>query len=296
MLMESPAVESSLESPDGGRNQRSDGTNRPNHALFNPLPCKRMTAPGNTDARKAHNPGATPASDPGGGSADRVRNRTTWLGVALFAIAFAWVEAAIVLYLRTMVNRLEPYQPNPLPLLESLAWVEVVREAATMIMLAAVGFIAGRDRVSRLGYGLIAFGIWDIFYYVFLIPMTGWPNSVLDWDILFLIPLPWWGPVLAPTLVALLMILWGTLVTQVPRARSAGLGGGWVLAATAVGIVLALYVFMADAIRVAPQGEKALREMLPMRFHWPLFIVALALMSAPAASLLRVGGISGRGS
>lgn len=206
--------------------------------------------------------------------------------MALFAVAFAWVEAAIVFYLRTLVDRLEPYQPNPLPLVEGIAGVEVIREAATMLMLATVGFIAGRDRVSRWGYTLIAFGVWDICYYVFLIPMTGWPNSPLDWDILFLIPLPWWGPVLAPTLIALLMIIWGTLVTQVERLRAVGFGGAWVLAATALGVLLALYVFMADAIRVAPQGEQALREMLPTRFNWPLFIVALALMSAPLARLL----------
>ncbi|HNQ87142.1 MAG TPA: hypothetical protein PKM73_00755 [Verrucomicrobiota bacterium] len=244
-----------------------------------------MTAPGNPDVSKANHPGATPASDPAGDPED-LRNRATWLGVALFATAFAWVEAAIVFYLRTMVDRLEPYQPNPLPLLDSLEWVEVVREAATMIMLATVGFIAGRDRLSRLGYALIAFGVWDIFYYVFLIPMTGWPNSLLDWDILFLIPLPWWGPVLAPILIALLMIVWGTLVTQGPRLRTAGFGGVWVLAATALGILLALYVFMADALRTAPQGEQALRAMLPVHFHWPLFIVALALMSVSVARLL----------
>lgn len=213
-------------------------------------------------------------------------DRTTWLGVALFAVAFAWVESAIVFYLRTMVDRLKPYQPHPLPLIEELAWVEIVREAATMIMLATVGFIAGRNRVSRFGYALIAFGIWDIFYYVFLIPMTGWPNSLLDWDILFLIPLPWWGPVLAPTLIAALMITWGTLVTQMPRLQPRAFASVPVLAVAGLGILLALYVFMADAIRVAPQGKQALCEMLPETFNWPLFILALLLMASPVGLLI----------
>ncbi|MCB1125996.1 MAG: hypothetical protein KDM81_05835 [Verrucomicrobiae bacterium] len=209
------------------------------------------------------------------------------MAVVLFAVAFAWVESAIVFYLRTMVDRLEPYQANPLPLFAGLAGVEVIREAATMFMLATVGFLAGRDRVSRWGYAMIAFGVWDICYYLFLIPMTGWPHSLLDWDILFLIPLPWWGPVLAPTLIATLMITWGTLVTQVPWLRAGGFGGARVLLPTGLGILLALYVFMADAIRVAPQGEQALRQMLPTQFNWPLFLLAFALMSIPVLTLLR---------
>jgi hypothetical protein len=60
----------------------------------------------------------------------------------------------------------------------------------------------------------LAFGVWDIFYYVFLKVLTGWPHSLMDWDILFLLPLPWWGPVIAPVSIAVLMILWGTAASQ----------------------------------------------------------------------------------
>ena len=83
--------------------------------------------------------------------------------------------------------------------------VELTREFATMIMLFAVGFLAGRTWRTRIGYAAIAFGVWDIFYYVFLKIMCGWPHSVLDWDVLFLLPMPWWGPVLAPVLISLLI-------------------------------------------------------------------------------------------
>lgn len=210
-----------------------------------------------------------------------------WLAVALFATAFAWVEAAVVLYLRTLVDRLDPYTANPLPNIEGLTWVELVREAATMLMLATVGWLAGKDTRTRAGYALIAFGVWDIGYYLFLRPMSGWPNGLLDWDILFLLPLPWWGPILAPMLIALLMIAWGTGVTQtgLPTHRQPTPKAIWALAAA--GILLALYVFMADAIRVAPQGEEALRKLLPTEFNWPLFIPALLLMAAPLVWLLR---------
>jgi hypothetical protein len=204
-----------------------------------------------------------------------------WLTVVIFAVAMAWVESAVVLYLRTLMNRIEPYQPVPLPQTAGLSVAEVIREFATLVMLGAVGWLAGSNRRTRLGYFLIGFGVWDIFYYVFLLPLTGWPRSLLDWDILFLIPLPWWGPVLAPMLIAGLMIVFGTLVTQREVGEEKFWPGRRSGLASVTGMALALYVFMADAIRVAPQGEQAWRAMLPSRFNWPLFLLALALMAAP---------------
>jgi len=178
--------------------------------------------------------------------------RTRWLVVVLFAVAMAWFEAATVYYLRVMVDRVDPYQPNPLPMDGILEPVELAREAATLVMLAAVGALAGRNWRTRLGYAAIAFGVWDIFYYVFLRLMCDWPRTLLDWDILFLLPLPWWGPVLAPVSIALLMILWGTLATQSDeRAADAR----WVWAPAGVGIVLALAVFMIDAWKALPNGR-----------------------------------------
>src|SRR5436190_5754021 len=141
-------------------------------------------------------------------------NVVRWLTVALFATGMAWVESAVVFYLRTMIHRIEPYQPTPLPIIGGLGPVEFTREFATMVMLFTVGMLAGRTWRSRVGYAAIAFGVWDIFYYVFLKVLCGWPHSLSDWDILFLLPMPWWGPVLAPVLVALLLILWGTLVSS----------------------------------------------------------------------------------
>src|SRR5262245_20980943 len=185
-----------------------------------------------------------------------------WGLVAIFAIAMAWVESAVVFYLRTMLDRIEPYQSNPLPNFGGLATAELVREAATLIMLFAVGWLAGTTRRRRLGYAFLAFGVWDIFYYVFLKVLTPRPHSLLAWDILFLIPLPWWGPVLAPVGIATLMIVWGTLVTQFEAAAKPSCSDfkAWLL--TVPGATLALYVFMKDSIRVAANGEQALRNLL----------------------------------
>ena len=210
-----------------------------------------------------------------------------WSAVVVYAIAMALLEAAVVAYLRTLIGRIDPYQASPLPVPAHLMRIELAREAATLVMLGAVAWLAGRERRTRLGYFLVAFGVWDLFYYVFLVPMTGWPRSVLDWDVLFLIPLPWWGPVLAPVSIAALMVAGGTLVSQFPRAGRAPWPRRWPLAVGLAGVLLALYTFMADALRAPHWSAQALAGVLPTRFDWPLFALALALMCAPLADLVR---------
>jgi hypothetical protein len=207
--------------------------------------------------------------------------RTRWMIVMSFAIAMAWVEAASVFYIRALVDRIEPYQADPLPIHGSLGNVELWREAATLVMIATVGMLAGRTWQRRAGYAALAFGAWDIFYYVFLRLISGWPRTLLDWDILFLLPLPWWGPVLAPVSIALVMILWGTLATQ---ARDRATNLRWTLLTAALGwagIVLALAVFMIDAWRALPAGRDAVLHVLPTTFSWRLFSVAWMLMALP---------------
>ncbi|PYR92361.1 MAG: hypothetical protein DMF84_12625 [Acidobacteria bacterium] len=211
--------------------------------------------------------------------------RVRWAVVVAFAAAMAWVESACVYYLRLLVDRVQPYQPDPLPIVGALGNVELLREAATLMMLLTTGMLAGRTWQRRIGYMAIAFGVWDILYYVFLWIMSDWPASLLDWDILFLLPLPWWGPVLAPVSIALLMIAWGTLATQWPdRAAAAELTPAlWV--SSSIGIALALGVFMADALIALPDGRDAVTRVLPTSFNWPLLAVALLLMAAPVANL-----------
>jgi hypothetical protein len=213
----------------------------------------------------------------------RSRERARWMLVVTFAAGMAWVEAACVYYLRVMVGRVEPYQPDPLPIRGNLGDVELMREGATLLMLAMTGALAGRTWRARLAYAAIAFGFWDILYYVFLRIISGWPASPFDWDILFLLPLPWWGPVIAPVSIASLMILWGTLATQwhnrKPATRftrvSPGLSGA--------GILLALGAFMADSIHALPGGLDTVRQVLPTAFNWPMFGAALLFMATPLA-------------
>jgi hypothetical protein len=215
-----------------------------------------------------------------------LNNRFRWWIVAVYAVAMAWVEAAVVYDLRTMVDRIEPHQPNPLPIVGGLGRAELVREMATLVTLLAVGTLAGRSWRSRLGYVAIAFGFWDIFYYIFLKVLCGWPHSVFDWDVLFLMPLPWWGPVLAPVLISILMVVWGTLVTSenAPTARQKVEVMAW--ATSGIGVIIALCVFMADTLRVANLGVEAVRNVLPTSFNWVWFCVSLTLMAAPVSLAL----------
>jgi hypothetical protein len=231
------------------------------------------------------------------------RERQRWALVVTFAVGMAWVESASVFYLRVMVDRIQPYQENPLPIRGILGPVEIVREAATLVMLLTLGMLAGaeggqprpgtgggRTWHKRLGYTAIAFGVWDIFYYVFLRLISDWPRSLFDWDILFLLPLPWWGPVLAPVCIASLMIVWGTLATQFgdePPTPHSSRARATLWSLGSAGVALALYVFMADSLRVIHEGLDATRQVLPQPFNWPMFCVALTLMTAPVAQSAR---------
>ena len=206
------------------------------------------------------------------------------MAVVLFAVAMAWVEAAVVFYLRLITGHMDPYQPRPVPDIPGLQRAEMLREAATMIMLGCVGWISGKVWRTRVAYLLIAFGVWDIFYYVFLKVLTGWPRTLLDWDILFLIPLPWWGPVLTPMSVAALMVLFGTLCTGDepplwPSRRS--------LRLSICGIGLLLAAFMFDAIGLLCRGADfvVIRDWLPKSFPWFLFSIGLALAAVPSFDL-----------
>jgi hypothetical protein len=159
----------------------------------------------------------------GGFDGDRVERHlpeTTWrwIWVVCFAIAFAWVESSVVVYLW------EIYYGGlfNFPIIiewdggkvvtDKLMRIEFGREIATMIMLISVGWAGGRNAVQRFCLFMIGFGVWDLFYYIWLWVMVGWPESLMTWDLLFLLPLPWVGPVIAPTLIAMTMLVVGSLM------------------------------------------------------------------------------------
>ena len=132
-----------------------------------------------------------------------------WLRVinaTVYAVAMAYVESAIVVYLRRL------YYPQgfdfPLGIIDiPTLLLELGREAATIVMLATVGIAAGRTKVGKFAYFLFLFGIWDIWYYIWLKVFVDWPASLLTWDVLFLIPVPWFAQIWFPVAVSSLSVV-----------------------------------------------------------------------------------------
>jgi hypothetical protein len=180
----------------------------------------------------------------------------------IFAIAMAFVEAAVVVYLRAL------YYPEGFSIvLKNLpdlhVHVEMFRELATIVMLMAVAGIAGRKGWERFGYFMILFGIWDIFYYLWLNVCISWPRSLTDWDILFLVPVPWVGPVIAPILISAVLAAAGIgitrLYTRELRFRPSIMSKTLFLLGTAV----ILYSFMRDYSAVE-------HNRMPEEYWYPL--------------------------
>jgi len=138
---------------------------------------------------------------------DRVL-RLVWL--SLYAAGMAYVEAAVVAYLRLIGygGGFDASTPDALGVLpRTVVLTEVGREAATIVMLAAVALLAARRSWwERLGCFLWAFAVWDVLYYVWLRLLTGWPQSMMTLDVLFLIPFVWVAPVVFPLAVSGIMM------------------------------------------------------------------------------------------
>jgi hypothetical protein len=203
-----------------------------------------------------------------------VQRNLIWL--FLFAVAMAQVEAALVIHLRSLYYPDDPLSIFPIALMShrDLA-IELIRELATVLMIIAVAVLAERNLMRIFAAFVFVFGLWDIFYYVWLKLMIGWPTSWLEWDVLFLIPWPWFGPWICPVMIALLFTLWG----------------GWILLSTSVlyfsrasltlfllGTLLALASFLLPAATLLPGGEEAFRGYEPGNFLWGLFLAGYLFM------------------
>ncbi len=166
-----------------------------------------------------------------------------------FSIAFAYIESAVVVYLR-MIFHIDGFE-FPLemfgvaPIARHLLVTEIGREAATLVLILTSAWLFGTTRQDRMAYFLLIFGVWDIFYYIWLKVLLNWPGSIMDWDVLFLIPVVWASPVLYPVLVSLLMVafavvlLWRCDRNKPLVVRQTDLLG-WVVASVAVVVSLAL--------------------------------------------------------
>jgi hypothetical protein len=211
----------------------------------------------------------------------------------LFGISFGYVEAAVVVYLRAIYDPIReqlhpergPHDLFPLITSQELAnagpenprrlVIEIGREAATMLMLGAVALAIARNLHQWIAAFAIVFGVWDVTFYAFLKLMIHWPESLSTWDILFLIPLPWVGPIWAPVLVALSMIVCGLI-----SLRTGGIRGGPLHWTGVLGGALIIIVAFVWDFRNTTAGG------FPNPFNWPLFLLgeAIGLAAFLAAS------------
>lgn len=166
-----------------------------------------------------------------------------WL--TLFALGMGFLESSVVVYLRGL------YYPDgfsfPLQVIDRhTAATEIIREAATLLMLIAVPVLSVRGATARFGVFLYLFGLWDIFYYVFLKLLLGWPGSLLTIDILFLIPLTWTGPVLAPMINAATMSVLGVILIHYNHRQKQAILSAYEWGLLLLGVVMTFTAYVMD--------------------------------------------------
>jgi hypothetical protein len=231
------------------------------------------------------------------------RHNPNFISVAIFAIAMAYLESAVVVYLRAI------YYPDgiifPLKLIEgNIAITELWREVATMIMLITVAVIVSKRATERFAWFIYAFAIWDIFYYVFLYFLIGWPQSLLTWDILFLIPVTWTGPVLAPVINSLTMILLASVIIHYSALKNSFRVkiSEWTFLIVGSFIVIYTYIEgytryillrfnISDLFTLSP-GKELLdysAMFIPVNFNWILFGMAEILFFVSIYQIIKHG-------
>ncbi len=211
-----------------------------------------------------------------------MRFRSRAAVVVAYAVAMAYVESAVVVYLQ-LAQSITPDHLFPIrgaDVVGNLAAIEVGREAATMVMLLTIGILAGRKLADRLAWAAVAFGVWDILYYFWLWVFIGWPHSLGTWDVLFLIPVPWAGPVFAPLAVSMALIGFGLAVAARVEGGADVRIRRWVVAGALVGGTLVVLSFTLNA----PQ---LMGGALPGWFPWPVFVAGMVIAAVAAVTSMR---------
>ncbi len=208
-----------------------------------------------------------------------------FIPATIFGIAFGFLEAIVVVYLRKI------YYPQgfsfPLTLLEpEMIQIEIVREISTIIMLVTFGWILGKKLSERFSFFIFTFAVWDIFYYVALKLFLDWPESLLTWDILFLIPITWVGPVLAPLICSAGMILIALIYVYLNEKNYQIRFKLLQVLIIVLGVLIIIYTFIYDyfqlmsknnfwrdfaSITEKPEFWEAVRNFIPQKFNWFLF-------------------------
>ncbi|MDX1928474.1 MAG: hypothetical protein SFV81_18235 [Pirellulaceae bacterium] len=199
--------------------------------------------------------------------------------LAIFAVAMGLLEAAVVVYMRRLYYPTDPLSMFPMQFLDRYdALVELSREVATIVMLVTVALLVERaSRTRSFAAFVFVFGVWDLFYYVWLKVLIDWPRSWLEWDVLFLIPMVWLGPWICPALISLLFIVWGSWTLRSPKPIAFSTVSFSVFT---IGAALGLIAFFQPALGVLAEGDvEDLKQYVPGQFWWWLFALSYWLMT-----------------
>jgi len=206
---------------------------------------------------------------------------STAIAVLAFGIAMGYLEATVVVYLRAALGldavvSVPVAQPGEF---DAYAGIEIARELATLVMIAAVGWLAGRSWLERLAWAAVLFGTWDIVYYGGLWLTIDWPPALDAWDVLFLVPMTWVGPVWAPMAVSAALVGFGLTAAAGLRAGRAIRVGRTSMVLAVAGGGLVILSFLVDADRVVAGDTSPWSA-------WPLFWLGMALAAAAAVMVL----------
>jgi hypothetical protein len=215
--------------------------------------------------------------------------RITVIWFTVLYMAVGYLESTVVVYLR------ELYYPSgfafPLASIPAdIILTEIIRELSTLIILLSVACLIGRNHIQRLAWFLYGFAVWDLFYYIFLKIILGWPESLLTWDILFLIPTTWTGPVIAPVLVSITMIFIAVLLlvadSKIPAFAINRNSVYLVLSGSVVIFLSFTWDYSEHMIKHCFLSglfdenlvQKAINLYIPEKFDWWLFIPGLLMV------------------
>lgn len=204
------------------------------------------------------------------------------LAIGGYAVAMAYLEAAVVVYLRAAlgVGTGDVFPVDFSATGNQLGIIELGRELATLVMIGGVGWIAGRSPLERLAWAAVVFGIWDAGYYAWLWVFSGWPPSVTTWDLLFLLPVPWASPVWAPVAVSAGLVGFGLVFAGRLRSGSGvRIGRAGVAALLAAGAIVILSFIL--------NAEVVLAGRTPTSFPWPVFALGMTIGMAVAVRALQ---------
>lgn len=209
-----------------------------------------------------------------------MNSRTKLIYLTVFALAMSFVESSVVIYLREIY-----YSPHILEIFPLKAFhpldlrVEVFREFATICILFAVSCVAFDRKEDRWSGVFFLWGLWDIFYYVWLKIVINWPQGIRTWDILFLIPVPWVAPFVTPVIISLIFIVFSLyIILKRPSIEIK------FLVITLIGGMLAFISFILPALKSGGRFYAA----KPVHFPWLLYTAGIILIVAGAGLAVSV--------